>query len=128
MSKLYITLDVINATDETLEYLAAVVLNNIKFYDQLHIDMSVRKMIEGAFQSDYRKVILNRTVDDLYHDRMDSYFTEEYILEIIDLVIEIIDSRRANDVSIRLEGYSLSLSKMNKLLILLRFLSKENTK
>lgn len=126
MDKLIITLDAIEEADEYTTALVNLILENIKYYDMIDVDMSIKAFISSVFNKEYASVIRERVDEDINNARLDGWYSDEQIVDTIDLVLSIIDSKRDNDVSIRLTEYNISLVRLNRISLIIKFLQKEN--
>lgn len=123
--KLIITLEAIEEADEYTPVLLSLILGNILHYDAMNVDTSIRETVSKIFEDRYSNVIYSRVVEDIIDNRMDGWWSEESIRDTIDLVLEIIDSKRDNDVSIRLDSYVISSLKLSRVNLIIKFLQSE---
>lgn len=123
--RLIITLEAIEEADEYTPVLLSIILSNVLHYDKLHINSSVREIISKIFEDDYTNVLFARVMEDIIDGRLDGWWSEDTIKDTIKLVLDIIDSKRDNDVSIRLDSYSISSVKLSRVNLIIKFLQKE---
>ena len=112
---LFITLDNFSESED-LECLINVVLERLTYYDT----KSLSSIDKSLFKADI--------LDDLINMRMDSYYSDIEIDEVINYTISFIIAKgNQNEVSLTLKEYRVSITTLNRICIIFKFLMEEKS-
>jgi hypothetical protein len=108
--KLYITTDSLDV-DENITFLLSRILSRLSESDHYLED----------------KVLLKADVmEDLEYDRMETYYTDETISEVIEYTLDFINQKKSdNDIHITLKDYRVSINTLNRIYVIMKFLIGE---
>lgn len=110
---LFITLDSFSESED-LECLINVVLERLTYCDS----STLSTIDKSLFKAD--------VLDDLINMRMDSYYSDIEIDEVINYTISFIIAKESqNDVSLSLKSYRVSINTLNRICIIFKFLMEE---
>lgn len=68
------------------------------------------------------KNTINNVNDRLISDRMDTYYSDELVLSIVNIMSRIIYDNTTNILEYSIENYTISINELNKLCIILKIL------
>lgn len=108
--KLYITTDSIDM-DENITFLLNHILSRLSVSDHYLKD----------------RVLLKADVmEDLTHDRMETYYEDGVISEVVNYTLDFIEQKKAdNEIYISLKDYRVSINTLNRIYVIMKFLIGE---